>query len=333
MSALKPDADQIKSFLKELAQKDWIKRTERRWWPYCIFHYTDIRNVVDILKDGYIYSRKHAQYLDKLHISSGSTSVLAGTSEEIKDYVRLYFRPKTPTQYHVEGIRSKNVLAHSKFPDAHCPVPVFFLFDSTAILARQDCRFSDGNLGSPNARIFSTANDLEKLPWTKIYHNGSFDPVERSDIIFRRCAEVIVPEKLGLGTLRYIYCRSSAERETLFYLLPPQLRNYYQSKILSSTRNDPFYRQQTFIETVNLLSDKAIFHFSPDTGSRGPFHLRIEIRTPFTQRTFENPNFCLPNDNLINGSLSSPLDTYTVYLFLDDHLAYANSYTEQTIPF
>ena len=165
MAALKPDSDQIRNVLRALAQKDWIKRSERRWWPYCVLHYTDIRNAVDILKEGYIYSRTHAEESGRLQVSSGSSAVLDGTSSDVKSCVRLYFRPKTPTQYYAEGIYSRASLSRSNYPDAHCPVPVFFLFDSTQILTRQDSRFSDGNLGASRSRIFSTTNDLESLPW------------------------------------------------------------------------------------------------------------------------------------------------------------------------
>ena len=193
MVFLKPDAGQIKIVLDDLAKQDWVKRTERRWWPQFVFHYTDIRNAVQILQEGYLYSRKHLEDSAKLVVSSGSPSILAGTDIAIKDFVRLYFRPKTPTQYYAEGICSQVTLSKSKFPQAHCPVPVFFLFDSATVLARSDCWFSDGNLASPQAQRLSTAKDLAQLPWRKIYHTGWIDYSQpgSSDIVFRRHAEVI----------------------------------------------------------------------------------------------------------------------------------------------
>lgn len=60
MVAFKPGAIQIKDFLDQLTRKDWLKRTERRWWPKFVFHYTDIKNAVDILQDNYLYSREYA---------------------------------------------------------------------------------------------------------------------------------------------------------------------------------------------------------------------------------------------------------------------------------
>jgi len=213
----KPDAEAIRIFLKELENKDWVRRSERRWWPRLLFHYTDVTNAVKILRDGFLYSREQLENAEGLTVSSGSSAVLAGTDTTIKDCVRLYFRPKTPTQFHAEGVRSKSVLVRSMYPDAHCPVPIFFLFDSGSILTRADSFFSDGSLASPRAQIFQSAKALVNLPWTRIYHNSWFDVNKGRDIVFRRGAEVIVPNRLDLGSLRYIYCRSEAERETLLF--------------------------------------------------------------------------------------------------------------------
>ena len=333
MVSLKPDADQIRNVLDNLARRDWVKRTERRWWPAFVFHYTDIRNAVQILREGYLYSRKHLEDTGKPVVSSGSPSVLAGTNVTIKDCVRLYFRPKTPTQYYAEGICSQATLSKSKFPEAHCPVPVFFLFDSATILARHDCWFSDGNLASSRAQILSTAKDLDQLPWTKIYHTGWIDYSQpgSSDIVFRRHAEAIVLRRLDLNALCYIYCRSEAERETLLHLLPPGLRNQYQDKVVASARSGLFYRRQTFVETVRLSSEDAYFHFSPETQSPGPFHLRVELEIASTgySRDVESFNLKAP----YSLKISIPAAPYTLHLFLDGHLAYANTYEEIGIPF
>jgi hypothetical protein len=335
MVSLKPDADQIRNVLNALAEDKWIKRTERRWWPRFVFHYTDIRNAVQVLQEGYLYSRKYLEDEGKLVVSSGSPSVLASTNIAIKDCVRLYFRPKTPTQYCAEGICSQVTLSESKFRDAHCPVPVFFLFDSATVLARSDCWFSDGNLASRRAHTLSTASELEQLPWKKIYHTSWIDhsQPESSDIVFRRHAEVIVPRKLDLSALRYIYCRSEAERETLLHLLPPDLQKRYQNKIFASTRSSLFYRRQTFVETVRLSSRAASFRFSPETKSPGPFHLQVELEIASSQHSLNAESFNLKRPYILEIPLPSSSTGYTIRLCLDEHLAYANTYEEMEIPF
>ena len=218
---MKNDADQIRTVLDNLSQMDWIRRSERRWWPRLLCHYTDIQNAVRILSSGFLYSRQHLENSRGMPVSSGSDEVLAGTQPWIKNYVGLYFRPKTPTQYHAEGVKSSRTLATSRFPDAHCPVPVFFLFDSAEILSRDGCMFSDRGLAARSHGIMSTAQELADLEWLKIYHTGWFDRSrpEEADIVSRRMAEVIVPGRLDLGSLKWIYCRSEAEKDTLLHLL------------------------------------------------------------------------------------------------------------------
>lgn len=333
MGNLKPDAHQIEKFLKDLAEQSWIRRTERNWWPQFVFHYTDIRNVVNILRSGYLYSRYHSEKTKQLVISSGSPVVLAGTDVKFKDCVRLYFRPKTPTQFYAEGIQSKSTLSKSKFPNAHCPIPVFLLFSAPEILARSDCRFSDGCLGTrTRPLILSTANELENLPWQQIHHTGGTQ--HSREIIFHRQAEIIIPQQLDLGALRYIYCRSEAERETLFHLLAPDLLTQYRNKIIATTRYIPFYRRHTFVEKTRLFPNGADFYFSPETRSPGPFSLQVEFKVGDQQFNQTANNFLLQGEYSCKVRLPFSVSTYTVRLLLDTHPAYANTYQqEDDIPF
>ncbi|RME51213.1 MAG: DUF4433 domain-containing protein [Caldilineae bacterium] len=332
---VKRSEEEIRAFLKNLATQDWVKRSERRWWPHFVFHYTDIRNAARVLEDGVLYSRLQAESRGKLAVSSGSKVVLAGTHNDIKDYVRLYFRPKTPTQYHAEGIHSAQSLAESPFPDAHCPVPVFFLFDAANILSRQDCQFSDQGLGGHGYRLGSGLAALRQLPWKKIYHNTWIDwgnPASAHEIVACRNAEVIVPKQLDLESLRFVYCRSEAEKETLLFLLSPATRRHYQAKIFASARSDPFFRRRTFIESAWLTNTEIRLRFSPETQSPGPFHLRVELTTTGTF-VKEAEDFTLRPPYEYTLSLRRPLSRYQIRVFLDENLAYANTFEEIDLPF
>lgn len=279
-----------------------------------------------------MYSRYRSKKTKQLVISSGSPAVLAGTEAEFKDCVRLYFRPKTPTQFYAKGIKSQSTLSKSKFPDAHCPIPVFLLFSAPEILARSDCTFSDGCLGTRTRQtlILSTADELKNLPWQQIYHtNWTYS----RDTIFHRQAEIIIPQRLDLGALRYIYCRSEAERETLFHLLTPDLLTKYHGKIIATTRYITFYRQHTFVEKVRLFPNGADFYFSPETQSPGPFSLEISFDTGKQQFSHTADNFSLEGKYTYKV-LPISISTYTVRLLLDTHPAYANTYQQKDdIPF
>ena len=137
---VKQDGQRIVAKLDDLVRR--YKGDARSWWANFVFHYAELQNAISILETGALYSRDEATNRGLLSTDSASASVLASTSDAYKSYVRLYFRPKTPTQYSNEGIRPHDAIVH----DAHCPVPVFLLFDSRDVLTRTSTRFSNGSL-------------------------------------------------------------------------------------------------------------------------------------------------------------------------------------------
>ena len=216
----------VKTFLTELKNSSWLG-TARRWWPNYVFHFTDIRNAVSVLKEGALLSRTQAQMRTLMATDNASRDIIGSTDEMWKDCVRLYFRPRTPTQYRNEGIRPRDEL----YSDAHCPVPIYFLFDSRRILSRPDCQFTDGNLAStPN--IFSSPVDLDQIPFEHVYRDSPLVDAEKRMVTFHRHAEVIVPKQLNLNALRFIVCRTQAEYETLLHLLPASAVRHWSGRIL-----------------------------------------------------------------------------------------------------
>lgn len=329
------DSTSWSAVLKRLAQEAWVRDSERRWWPQYAFHYTDIRNAISILKDGKLLSRYQAEKEGKIAVSSGSTEVLAGTDLNVRDSVRLYFRPKTPTQYHAEGVHSQQSLAQSRFPDAHCPVPVFFLFDLPEILALPDSYFSDRTLASHGGyQLLKSPQELQNLPWTKIYHNQWIDWSDSEsarEIVAHRNAEIIIPRELDLTSLKYIYCRSEAEKETLLSLLPSELRLRYQNRIIASNRSELYFRHRTFIERALLDSSHIHLQFSPETRAPGPFCLRLEVTAGQTFAQ-EIPHFSMPPYEY-TISLPHTFSRYQIRVTLDNHLVYDNIFTDTSLPF
>lgn len=330
MTERKPDAGQIWTFLDSLAKQDWVKNSARRNWPRFLFHYTDIKNVPTILRHGFLYSRTEAERLGVLRTSSGDPGILSETDPLVKNSVRLYFRPRTPTQYHAEGIRSQDGHFRSEYPEAHCPVPVFLLFDAADVLTRADSSFAAGNLRYLGRGVVlrSTAKDLKGFPWCKIYHNTSFDRDEE-DIAFHRSAEVIVPKRLSLDALKLIFCRSEAEKDTLRALLSPDVWRRYQNKVLATQSTDLYFRKHTYVISARLLPNGCSFAFSSDSQSRNSFALRVEIESEGRLYRYEENDYWTSPE--LKMGLSRELSDYTIRLYLDDHLAYAGEYFD--IPF
>ncbi len=141
----KPEISVIRQHIDELQAQPWLDQA-RQWWPVYLFHCTDILNVVSILRDGEIASRSRITGAGQLALDIASPQVIASTDPQWRNCVRLYFRPRTPTQFRNEGFRPIGQWQWN----SHCPVPVYLMFDALSVLSRSDSRFSDGNLVARN---------------------------------------------------------------------------------------------------------------------------------------------------------------------------------------
>ena len=324
------DVSVIRQHFDELRKQPWMDRA-RQWWPACLFHCTDITNVVSILRHGEIVSRNRITAAGQLPMDIASPDVIEGTDSRWPGYVRLYFRPKTPTQYNNEGFRPVGQRALN----SHCPVPVYLIFDALAVLSRTDSCFSDGNLGSANANVYEDVSFLEQIPFDLVYHDTRFDRSERDQVVYHRNAEVLVPQRMGLESLRYIGCRSDAEYKTLLHLLPPGTRSRWVDKLGVTPNLQLFNRKWTFVEEVDTNTDKIVFRFNRNSFTPGPFDARFEIEITATGMKYQWRDAAYQCNQLLVVSLANlgnPSD-YTARLFLDDQLAYANRYQGDDLPF
>ena len=321
----------IREHIEALKGASWLGPT-RRWWPGFLFHCTDILNIVNILKSGELLSRVQAKASNTLEIDIASSDVIARTALEWQDYVRLYFRPKTPTQYNNEGFRPRGQWALN----SHCPVPICLLFDSIAVLSRADSLFTDGNVGA-GAQPSGIVDDLQGIPFRLVYHDTWFEPDERGKIVYHRNAEVLVPQRLGLDCLRAIICRSQAEYETLLYLLPPGIHSRWVDQISVRQNLNLFNNRWTFVEQVDMSNERVAFRFNRSTTTPGPFVAYVEIFEPLAdgpkKYTWQDNEYQAKDALSLNlRTLTDPSD-YSVRLTLDGQLAFANRYQEDRLPF
>lgn len=176
-----------------------------------------------------MYSRNNALKMGLMESDNASPQVIDQTNEQWSDFVRLYFRPRTPTQYNNEGFRPKE----DRALESNCPVPIFFLFDAKGLLSRKEVLFSNTGLARGCSQVFSDAVGFKNLPFKLIYHNAFFSREERDLIVGARHDEVIIPDQLDLDDLKNIWCRSEAEYKTLLNLLDPLSRKKWNSKIIA----------------------------------------------------------------------------------------------------
>lgn len=305
----------------------WSKALpDRAWWPRFVYHFTEISNVVSILQEGTLYSRAGATRLNLVRTDVASPDVIAQTAPAHLQYARLYFRPRTPTQFRNEGIRPKGDL----WGKAHCPVPVFLCFDAAHVLCLPDTEISNGNMASPHVAHGPVQDMLDRAPFADIFHDGPFSKQD-THITFHRCAEVLVPKALELApSLKMIVCRSPAERTMLLHQLPEPVRSRWAPRVRIDYQA-LFERRWTFVETVGSIGTTVEFHLNPSSRAPGPFYVKVVYR--------EGAGLTWTWEERVQ-SLISPLRVDlegatrgVIRLTLDDRTAFSGPIIFEDIPF
>ncbi|XID94527.1 DarT ssDNA thymidine ADP-ribosyltransferase family protein [Paenibacillaceae bacterium WGS1546] len=328
----KSDANIFEQVIEDLKTQPWLN-TSRKWWPDYLFHFTDICNAAEILKSGCLLSRKRVGEKGSMASENASTAVIEQTDEKWKDYVRFYFRPKTPTQYNNEGFRPKDQI---NYLGAHCPVPVFFLFKSKPLLTRKDSVFSLGSLAVNGAEAFNSGEMFQKMPFQDIYHVGPYDKLLNFNIKYNRHAEVAIPEMCSLEHLHRIVCRSNAERNTLCNLLPSDCIQWLD-KIIVDTRLNLFHHEWAYIERVEFDKKKINLYFHKGSKVNGTFKALLRIIEHHTgiHYSWSNDSYMITGiETFALTNIKYP-DHYTVEFYLDHQLAFRGTYMDkdELLPF
>lgn len=142
------------------------------WWARYAYHYTDLINAISILTSGHLYSRIQADGKWLMRNDNASRQVIDMTSSRATSYVRFYFRPLTPTQYHNEGYKHP-AIRYCGDENANVPVPIFFLFDLEMLLSRQETCFSALTQAGHGNPLQSGEEAFAALPFEQIYSSGS----------------------------------------------------------------------------------------------------------------------------------------------------------------
>ncbi|MGP4064625.1 DUF4433 domain-containing protein [Oceanobacillus sp. M65] len=303
-----------------------------KWWSNYIYHFSHITNIASILNDGILCSRNQVnkKKIENLN-DNASSDVISGTVEEYKDYVRFYFRPLTPTQFHNEGIRAKVEITEL---GAHCPVPVFLLFD-TEILDEPNVYFSYESLASHHyVPIHQGVEELAEAPFNYIYHNDSTFGLDGSQIRKHRQAEIVVKNHCNLDYLQRIVCRTKAEADTLKHLLDDFARLEYQDMICYiddgtfDTKDSNTIFHGDFLKIFEVYQSKS--HLIVDFNRKDSYSRNIDIR--WFDRGGEICSFARENYIISANQLSINMndfilkrDQVELAIKLDGNLIYCNS--------
>ncbi len=294
------------------------------WWHKFLFHYSDISNIISILNSGKLYSRNKALELGLMQNDNADDDVIGNTGLSAKEYVRFYFGALTPTQYHNEGFKSKHTIQHN----AHCPVPVFLLFDFVKLLAREDSRFSSGNIAASGVDIYNNIESLNQLEFENIYHRGStYHESNPSHITYCRHAEVLIPDELNIyDCIEYVCVRSEAEKQTLLYHLDEDIKQKLEQKIRIHT-NGLFYADRFYVENIRLVDDLFDISFSKATSDKFDFVFKVTNNDTGLSYREEIPQVSLESKTVTfkikNGYIS---ENMSLEIKIDGSLAYEHNF-------
>ena len=267
---------ELEDFLSRHIEKYSDRPSSKGLRPKFVYHYTNITNAVKVLSAGSLYSRAEASARGLMENDNAASCVISATSQVYKEYARLYFGPKTPTQYHNEGIRP----VEQRYEGAHCPVPVFFAFDKIAVLTRPDVRVSDGSVASHLTTVGPADIIFKSIPFDKVFHRGPVDPSISREITNHRHAEVLIPNSLPLdNNLVWIGCRSNAERQSLLFLLDSSVQKKYMP-LIRLCDSAFFEKRWIFIERVEFSERLITFHFNPNSSYREQATVRLDVQYP-----------------------------------------------------
>ena len=211
------------------------------------------------------------------------------------------------------------------------------------IITLGDTRFSNRNLASGMTSIFTSADQFTQLPFKDIYHNHSlhsYSDENKQYITTTKQAEVIYPKRISLDHLKFIYCRSQAEYETLRNLLPPDVWERWHDKIEVNERGKLFSKEWLHIKTVTLTKESADIHFHLPKKREyyGPFKISCHMQDTSTGESHwlkrEYADIVAELDDAKFWDFSDKFDkinNYVVEVFIDDNLAYTRR--SDDIPF
>jgi ssDNA thymidine ADP-ribosyltransferase, DarT len=290
----------------------------RKHWPSRLFHHAPLENAVAILKDGYLRSRNDAQNTRPRDVAAAG---VIDARAHAHDRVRLYFRPKTPTQWHIEGIRKAGECAYGE--GSHAPVLVMFALDASYVLTRPDVMFSNQNMQLGGTEPGNSQDYFSAIPFDKVFSEGGTGG-DRS-ITDARAAEVLPTSPLPLNPcLRELYFRSEPERDTVLHLLQEH-RSTWSSLCHVSDALKVFEKKYAFVQEIGLTPEGVIFHFNPRFDGQS-LEVAIEVFTEQGVKIIDYYNDSLAarppqHRNWIFNQALAP-GTYLVRLKLEGQLAY-----------
>lgn len=291
----------------------------RKHWPMCLFHHAPMENAIAILRDGNLRARSDAANLLPRDVAAPG---VIDTRNDAHGRVRIYFRPKTPTQWNIEGIRKPG---ECKYGDAtHAGVLVMFALNAKTVLTKLGTMFSDKNMQLAGTVPGISEAYFSSIDFKKVYSEGGTGGDH--SVIDIRAAEVLAESPLSLDEcLNFIYLRSEPERETLLHALG-DARDTWAPFCQVSDALKVFQKDYTFVQELRITPKGVVFRLNP---RRDGQNIKIQIRV-FDQHGsavgdfFNNDHPAHPNPPAVNWIWEKKWKSglYLIEIELEDTIAY-----------
>ena len=230
-------------------------RAYRKHWPSWLFHHAPLETALKIITDGHLRARDDPE---RAAVQDVAAVEVIDNRQEAHGKVRLYFRPRNPTQFHIEGIRK---VADCQYgPNAHAPILVMFVLDAKRVLTRPDVLFSDKNMQKLGAMTGNDEAFFANIPFASVFHEGGI--AGDYSIIESRCAEVLPASPLPLiDVLARIWFRSAPERDTFLYKLGGEA-GQWQPLCSVSEELKVFDKRFPFVADIDLSREGVSFRLN-----------------------------------------------------------------------
>lgn len=188
-----------------------LDKQDSQWKGY-IYHFSHIMNITNILNERKIKSRNR---ISKFYDSAGY-ELIRRSKNEVKDLARFYFRPKTPTQWHNEGL-GQNILEGNP----NCPIPIFLKFKLSEVIQKNEgrCYVSNGNLSTDWAKFSNSYDFLKNFDYSNVYK-------EFPDPFYKQASqqELGILNEFDFSDFKEfkIVCKTELERRLLLRIIDPK---------------------------------------------------------------------------------------------------------------
>lgn len=246
----------------------------KKKWPQYLFHHANVESAIGILKSGVLLSRNDALENGVLNCDIAPEEIIQNR-DEAHAFSRLYFRPRTPTQFHIEGIRKPA----NYYMGRHAGFLVMLAFNGESVLTMPGTRFSTCNMQSPHSRVLDGDAGFDELDFSGIYHDEAYPTDDEKR---KRCAEVLAQSPLDVRTtLSAIVVRTDADAATLKYLLVREGLAHLVPRVKKSQGTGVFFHDYTAVLFVDSAPSRVNFKLR-GTRSPGDIHTEITVTNTMT---------------------------------------------------